>query len=82
MDLEKYSMIKEMNTANKEADILMHQSINLFLSTSVQRVLLELKHRDGKHYCDCLAMCGAFNYGYILGKRAERARRKGGASND
>ena len=53
------------------------QGIKLFLSKPVRWVLKELERRHDGEYSDLFKRIDAFNYGYILGIRAERARRKG-----
>ena len=65
---------KDLNT--KEADILSHQGIGLFSSKPIKFVFKELERRRNREYSEFFNRVDAFNYGYILGKRAERARRK------
>lgn len=66
--------------ADKEADMIMKCNNELFFSKPVKFVVQELQRRCGGH--DNILLHSVFNYGYILGKRAERARRKRGASNE
>lgn len=61
----------------REVDIVLHQGIGLVCSETVKSVINELESRT----CDKLLIkIDAFNYGYIMGKRAERAKRKGGVA--
>lgn len=64
----------------KEAEairkILRHQTIEHI--DKIQPLIIYEKNHGG---IGILTYVSLFNYGYILGKRAERARRKGGASN-
>lgn len=49
---------------------------------SCLRVPSEIHHyAKAQRSLFCL-VCDVFNYGYIMGQRAERARRKGGAQHD
>lgn len=57
--------------------ILGHQSIGCI--DKIEPLLTYGKNHGG---IDIITYMRLFDYGYILGKRAERARRKGGASND
>lgn len=59
----------------REVDIVLHQELGLVCSETVKSVINELESRA---YDNFLIKIEAFNYGYIMGKRAERARRKGG----
>lgn len=63
---------------HREADIVMKQCCGFFASDTVRRVLQEVERRTRQrgHSEKILSLLSAFNYGYILGKRAERARRK------
>lgn len=60
--------------ADKEANMIMKNEINVFYSKPVKYVIRELQRRCDRH--DNILLKSVFNYGYILGKRAERARRK------
>lgn len=73
---EDYLTVAEARTAAKEADILKHQNIDTFCSKPVKHVLFELSCRYRNENSPFLMFLNIFNYGYILGKRAERARRK------
>lgn len=65
--------IIEAYKAREEARIVLQQPINLLLEDSIKWVADDLQ-REVK--TDFFFMCCMFNYGYILGKRAERAKRK------
>ena len=45
------------------------------------RVPKEILHYAKAQHSLLFLVCDVFNYGYIMGQRAERARRKGGARN-
>ena len=75
MDLKNYPTFPQALKAKKDADIVEHQGIGLFFSNPVQWVFNELHRRHD--YQEKFNMCDIFNYGYIMGIRAERARRKG-----
>ena len=65
-----------MNKANQSeieniVDILMKQDIKLFFREAAP-IINELFRRDSDNF---FILMEIFNYGYILGKRAERARR-------
>lgn len=69
----------EVMRTKREADIVMKQCCGLFMSNQVKRTLQEVERRTYQrrgHSERILDLLSAFNYGYILGKRAERARRK------
>lgn len=74
---ENYPTISEAQKARKEADIVEKQYAAMFISKPVRHVFYELdcRYRDKRSYSFLMFM-SVFNYGYILGKRAERARRK------
>lgn len=76
IDLENYPTFPQALKAKKEADIVEQQGTGLFLSKPVQWVFQELRRKYGENYTEVLKMTDIFNYGYILGIRAERARRK------
>lgn len=82
IDLEVWHAILESlefeEAANDEADMIMKSKDDLFFSKPVKYVVRELQRRCDRH--DNILLNSVFNYGYILGKRAERARRKGGAT--
>ena len=80
IDLENWPTLSEALQAKKEADILLHQGAGLFSSNPVKWVLKELEHRHSREYSEFFNRLDAFNYGYMLGKRAERARRKRGTN--
>lgn len=66
--------------ADKEADKVMENKNALFFDKQVKLVIRELQRRcesDNIVLYNCI-----FNYGYILGKRVERARRKKGTNED
>ncbi len=70
---EDYPNAIEAQKARQEAHISGELPMTLFMSKPVSHVLCELESCCGeKSY---LFVCGVFNYGYIMGKRAERARR-------
>lgn len=71
---EDYPTFAEALKARDEVDILSKQSLELFFSKPVQHVLFELECRH--QIISPLTISDIFYYGYILGKRAERARRK------
>ena len=77
IDLKNWPTLPEALKAKKEADIVGEQGIKLFLSKPIRWVLKELERRHDGEYSDLSKRIDAFNYGYILGIRAERARRKG-----
>lgn len=81
VDLENWPTLPEALKAKSEADILMHQCVGLFLSKPVQWVLQELKRRHKGESSEMFMRIDMFNYGYIMGIRAERARRKERAYN-
>lgn len=80
IDLENYPTLPQALKAKKEADIVGEQGIGLFLSKPVQWVFQELCLKHSENYAEVSKMIDIFNYGYILGIRAERARRKGKTS--
>jgi len=73
---EDYPSFAEAQKASKEADIVMKQYLDVFLSKPVRHVFFELECRDELKNSPFLMFAAVFNYGYILGKRSERARRK------
>ena len=77
MDLENYPTFPQALKAEQEADIVGEQGVELFFSNTAQWVLDALRRRYSGEYQEEFNMCDAFNYGYIMGIRAERARRKG-----
>ncbi len=76
IDLENWPTLSEASKAKKEANILLYQEIDLFISNPVKWVLEDAERRHNKEYSEFFNKLNAFNYGYILGKRAERSRRK------
>lgn len=74
INLENFPTVPEALKARKEADIVNHQCIGLFISNPVQFVVKELARKNE----DRFLLMSIFNYGYIMGVRAERARRKRG----
>lgn len=66
---------KEVEAIRK---ILQHQPI----ISCIDKIRLLLTYEKNHGGINTLTYVSIFNYGYILGKRAERARRKGGACND
>lgn len=73
---DDYPSLFEALQAKKEVDIIEKQSQSLVFSRPVRHVLFEInsrhKHESSK---EIFVTIDAFYYGYILGKRAERARR-------
>lgn len=71
-----YPNLFEALQAKKEVDIVEQQSMEQFNSKPVRHVLFEIdcRHR-GEQYEELFRVFDAFQYGYILGKRAERKRR-------
>lgn len=57
---------------------LLHQPV----SSHIDKMCLLLTYAKNHGGVDFLTCVSLFNYGYILGKRAERTRRKGGTCND
>lgn len=80
IDLKNWPTVPEALKAKEEADMAVKNGIDLFLSRPVKFVVRELQRRCGER--DVILLNCVFNYGYILGKRAERARRKKGTSNE
>lgn len=80
IDLENWPTLSEALQAKKEADIVSHKGIEPFSSKLVKLVLNELERRHYGEYSEFFNRLDAFNYGYILGIRAERARRKKGTN--
>ena len=78
IDLKKYPTFPEALKAKQEADIVEQQGIELYSSNPVQWVFQDLRRRHNGEYSELFNMIDVFNYGYIMGIRAERARRKGG----
>lgn len=77
INMENWPTFAEALKAKGEADIVGHQSIGLFLSRSVQQVFQAIRCKYDEERAQAMITTGIFNYGYILGVRAERARRKG-----
>ena len=77
IDMKNWPTFAEALKAKEEADIVGHQCIGLYLSNPVQWVFQNLHRRHNGEYSELFNMVDIFNYGYILGIRAERARRKG-----
>lgn len=67
--------------ADKEADMIMKNKNTLFFGEQIKYVIQELQRRCDGYDSVLLRNC-VLNYGYILGKRAERARRKRGTANE
>lgn len=67
--MEKNSEASEIE---READIVLQQGIGLFCSEPVKAVIKELESRTHDSF---VIKLDVFYYGYIMGKRAERARR-------
>lgn len=63
--------------ADKEADMIMKNEVEVFYSKPVRYVLKELQRRYNSYDNINILLKRVFTYGYILGKRAERARRNG-----
>lgn len=74
IDLENWPTVPEALKAKQEAGIAMKNGIGLFVSKPIKFVVQELQRRFEGH--NVLLLNCIFNYGYILGKRAERARKK------
>ena len=77
IDLKNWPTLPQALKAKEEADIVGHQCIELYSSNPVQWVFQNLRRRHNGEYSELFNMIDVFNYGYILGIRAERARRKG-----
>lgn len=78
VDQENWPTLPEALKAKEEVDILFKQTIGLFTSRPVKFVVAEIKHRcarEGLNHENFVLML-VLNYGYIMGVRAERARRK------
>lgn len=74
--LKELPTVSEALKIKKEAEIVRQQEIELFLSRPVRLVIEELKRRNRETgYDQFIALLEAFNYGYIMGKRAERKRK-------
>lgn len=74
--LKELPTVSEALKIKKEAEIVRQQGIELFLSRPVRLVIEELKRRNRETgYDQFIALLEAFNYGYIMGKRAERKRK-------
>ena len=74
--LKELPTVSEALKSKKEAEIVRQQEIELFLSRPVRLVIEELKRRNRETgYDQFIALLEAFNYGYIMGKRAERKRK-------
>lgn len=67
-----YPNFMEALKARDEVDILEKQGIGVFISRPVKHVLYELERRYKDPF---LFVANVFYYGYILGKRAKRAKR-------
>ncbi len=73
---EDYPNIIEATEAKKEFTIVQHQPIGLFLSKKVKHFLFTAEvYNCDRASGDRFMVFDAFAYGYILGKRAERARK-------
>jgi len=74
-DIKNAPTIQEAIQAEKTANIVREQPLDLFLSKSVEWVFnaLDRKHTENKEFWGKI---DAFNLGYIMGIRKERARRK------
>lgn len=74
-DIKNAPTIQEAIQAEKTANIVREQPLDLFLSKSVEWVFnaLDRKHNENKEFWTVI---DAFNLGYIMGIRKERARRK------
>lgn len=74
---EDYPNIVEAAKAKKELAIAQWQPANLFASKQVKHFMFtaETEFRDDNS-SDFYMILNAFNYGYILGKRSERAKRR------
>ena len=76
VDLENWPAVPEALKAKKEADI------SLMTDSPYYERIAQFTLRQIRQRCEEYAEEAVFNYGYILGKRAERARRKRGAANE
>lgn len=78
IDLEAWHATLESlefeKAAEEESDMIMKNEVEVFYSKPVRYVLKELQRRYNRY--DNILLNRVFSYGYILGKRAERARRK------
>lgn len=79
---EDYPNIVEAAKAKKELEIVRHQPVNTFVSKPVKHFLFmtekNLRVIPEKSSRDIFMILNVFNYGYILGKRAERAKKARG----
>lgn len=75
--IEDYPTLPQALEAKKEAEIVMYQSIEPFMTNSVKYVVneIDLKIRDNFQNSKFFLLLSIFNYGYIMGKRAERQRK-------
>lgn len=75
--IEDYPNAMQAFKARDEAKIVEEQPVDIFLSNTVVYVIneLELLNRDKYHNNKMLFAMSIFNYGYIMGKRAERQRK-------
>ena len=76
INLSNWPSVPQALKARAEADIVQQQALNLFISNAVQWVLQELERRHSGEGSEMFIHADMFNYGYIMGIRAERARRK------
>lgn len=76
-NLQVYPTVLEAAKAQEEVNIIAEQPVGLFFSKPVQNVFYTLgcKYRDSRD-SDIMMLISAFDYGYILGKRAERSKKK------
>lgn len=76
-DIKNAPTLPEAIQAEKTANIVREQPLDLFLSKSVEWVFnaLDRKPTENKEFW---AVIDAFNLGYIMGIRKERAKKKGG----
>lgn len=77
---EDYPNLVEAAKAKKELAIVQHQPICLLKSKPVKHFMFavetDLRDVTDENAKNFYMILNAFNYGYILGKRAERAKRK------
>ena len=59
----------------RELFIIGHQDANIFFTPMIMKTVKELEKKSDS-VNRCVLFCNIFNYGYIQGKRAERARKK------
>ena len=69
---------KDTNTTVSAIIEMLHKQNSMIFIRKATPIINELLRRNTE---DVSMLIAVFNYGYILGKRAERERRKGGKCN-